>query len=290
MAALDLATLKLRCAYKSEGNADKWDLDRLAPWQEDVLWAAYRGRVFEIVEPDGEVVGTMRVHGFRKDSDWEEYGGLHDAMRDCGEGANKAEVEAFSHLFTDEGFFKRDIAISGHAAFQREVTDQPYLVLLDTICIKPEYREKGVGSWAVQKLFDLDGQDFLFDDEETAKMKKEENARMVQARKEAAEVKGLFQPGALEWVWKKHPLHQTVKYLFVHPRSLESQLPQSPDATHTLADLRKTAEKTSKERVLHIFHKMGFRRVGKTSFLCMSKSSDYRSRLIPADGDAREKD
>lgn len=48
---------------------------------------------------------------------------------------------------------------------------------------------------------------------------------------------------------------QTVKYLFVRPRALESQLPQSPDATHTLAELRKAAEKTSTEHALHFFHK-----------------------------------
>lgn len=43
MAALDLARLKLRCAYKTEGDLD-WDSDNLTPRQEELLMGSYRVR------------------------------------------------------------------------------------------------------------------------------------------------------------------------------------------------------------------------------------------------------
>ncbi|BGP28702.1 hypothetical protein JCM10296v2_000438 [Rhodotorula toruloides] len=282
MAALDLASLKLRCAYKSEGDAD-WDSERLTPWQEELLAGSFKGRVFEIVKPDGEVIGTLRVSAFHKEEYWEDDGGFHDEMRSRHEGADKAELEAFSKIFTNKGYFRRDVSSCGLGTFGREVTNEPYLVLLDTVRVKPEYRERGVGTWAVQKLFELGEENFLFYDEaKEKKTEEEEKERRAKAPKGMPGLDSHYGPGFLESLFKNRP-RRNIKFLFVRPRSLESQLSQNTDSTHSLADLRKAAEKTSKER-------MGFRRVGETSFLCMTSVANHFSRLIPADRDVRDMD
>ncbi|KAJ8297036.1 Dihydroxyacetone kinase 2 [Rhodotorula toruloides] len=262
---------------------DHWDADHLAGWQEDLLSASYRGRVFEIVKLGGEVIGTLRVSAFHKEDSWEDYGGFHDEMRGRNEGADKAELDAFSKLFTKKGYFKREVSSGGLGTFGREVTNEPYLVLLDTVRVKPEYREKGVGTWAVKKLFELGEEDFLFYDEAKEKKKaEEEDERKAKAPQGTPGLDSYYGSGFLESLFKKRA-RRNIKFLFVRPRSLESQLSQNPDSTHTLADLRKAAEKTSKERI-------GFRRVGETSFLCMASDPNHFSRLIPIDRDARDMD
>lgn len=226
-----------------------------------------QGRVFEIVKLGGEVIGTLRVSAFHKEDSWEDYGGFHDEMRGRNgtfrllpegglrdshpsrsrraEGADKAELDAFSKLFTKKGYFKREVSSGGLGTFGREVTNEPYLVLLDTVRVKPEYREKGVGTWAVKKLFELGEEDFLFYDEAKEKKKaEEEDERKAKAPQGTPGLDSYYGSGFLESLFKKRARRVRTRArislsisLDRVPSSAEHQVPLRPPSLARVAAL-----------------------------------------------------
>ncbi|KAI0039427.1 hypothetical protein FA95DRAFT_1684286 [Auriscalpium vulgare] len=80
------------------------------------------------------------------------------------------------------------------------------------------------------------------------------------------------------------------RFLWAWP-TLLNHLEPAPTAGHgkmTAAEV--AAYHQRKDRVVNLFRKIGFRRVGNSEFFCMSRDPHHRSRAVAVEGDAPYKD
>ncbi|GAA5884055.1 hypothetical protein JCM16303_001378 [Sporobolomyces ruberrimus] len=156
------------------------------------------------------------------------------------------ECMSFSQaLFTRKGFFKSKFRREGNSAWGPEV-NQSKLFYLERFDIVEEERGKGIGSWALRKIWKI---------------------------RENRTVDGLEDMEFLFVIPTNVP-------------SREDQDWWRGEHTEVEIAAREAVNAIEEEMVISFYRKAKFRRVGHTIWFCCSRDPSHRSRGIPIDADA----
>ncbi|GAA5891188.1 hypothetical protein JCM6882_006450 [Rhodosporidiobolus microsporus] len=164
MTTVNLQQLKLQ-RVPDDNDEPEVDSDGEEWVDEDALREAqyFKEARYNIVQPNGRVLGYVNI--------W-----LVDleAVEECGESffmvmdEHSQEASDFAAtVFTNRGEIKKRFSREGTGVCGREVTEGMTIAYLEMIRVEPEYRNKGVGGWALKALGttrdeDLERISFLF--------------------------------------------------------------------------------------------------------------------------------
>ncbi|KDQ60348.1 hypothetical protein JAAARDRAFT_205308 [Jaapia argillacea MUCL 33604] len=208
-----------------EGDGDDEDEDE----ESDTAWLKHLH--INIVSGEGETVGRIKIQIITPSKAYE---GLFLSLDE-----ESSELSQFAVIFDDDGRLLKSVGKAGSGCWSpKDTSPGGILVYIEELVVEKPWRDRGVGSWALPRLYLLD------------------------------------------------PLKKA-RFLFTWPTVLNHLEPTTVPVGQEPTLQQKAEWAAKKEGIAAFFRKVGFRRVGTSSFFCFAKDPKHRSRSISIEEDAK---
>ncbi|BGP12637.1 hypothetical protein JCM10213v2_000554 [Rhodosporidiobolus nylandii] len=269
MAPLALDSLKLVLLPPDDPDSDEEDY---GGYTEEGSFI--KAVICEVKAADGRVLGRLRM--------W-----LIDLIKCEEEGESfflwmddeDAELSDFAAtVFETDGKVKRRFSREGTGVWGREVGDSFMLCYLEELRIGREYRNQGIGTWALQQSCFAGGVGLTL-------TRANRVIALDLAWSPAVEAQ------AFDRVYRYRADQECagdVDFVFAMPCSLHSEFPDNPNVTRASVDPHAAEKDEMSKRVAGSFRRSGFRRIGISKFFCYARDPSHPSRMVSPEHDADE--